>query len=83
MIRAVLAFDPNSGWRLFRQQQWMAEIRRNLNASTWEKHFFDIMEPEFLGLLAESAQWLNETWPEIKSRLVKDGSNFHTSGHHG
>lgn len=82
MIRTVLACDPKSGWRLFRQQQWIAEIRRNLDASTWEKHFCDIMEPEFLRLLTQIVEWQHESWPEIKSRLVKDGAIFHSTRAH-
>ncbi len=47
MIRAVLVEAPEGPWRLYRQQQWMAEVRRDPSAADRPRHHFDIEEPGF------------------------------------
>ncbi|RLT12199.1 MAG: hypothetical protein DWI24_06240 [Planctomycetota bacterium] len=51
MIRALLVRNSTGDWRLYRQSQWMSEIRRNLEAAGCLKVHFDIEEPGFLTLL--------------------------------
>ena len=47
MIRAVLVGWSNTDWRLYRQSQWMAEVRRTPEASALPRRHFDIEESAF------------------------------------
>jgi hypothetical protein len=47
MIRAVLVGWSNADWKLYRQSQWMAEVRRTPEASVFPRHHFDIEESAF------------------------------------
>ena len=47
MIRAVLVGYSESRWQLFRQPQWMAEVRRNPQSATLPKRYFDIDEAAY------------------------------------
>jgi len=47
VIRAVLVGPPGGPWRLFRQPQWMAEVRRDPAAAGLPRHHFDIEESAF------------------------------------
>ncbi len=51
MIRAVLVGWKDGDWRLFRQPQWMAEVRRAPEASTRPRRHFDIEEDAFGAVL--------------------------------
>ena len=65
MVRSVLVHDPAGRWRLFRQQQWMAEVRRNIEASSWTKFHLDMDEPVYLQMLKSEDQWASLTETEI------------------
>ena len=47
MIRAVLVGPFDGGWRLYRQQQWMAEVRRDPTAADRPRHYFDVEETAY------------------------------------
>jgi hypothetical protein len=47
MIRVVLVGYSETQWKLFRQPQWMAEVRRDPQASTLPKRYFDIEEAAY------------------------------------
>jgi len=74
MVRSVLVRDPAGRWRLFRQQQWMAEIRRNVEAASWTKFHLDIDEPIYLQLLKSEDQWANLTESEILEVVKNHGA---------
>jgi hypothetical protein len=52
MTRAVLVGEPTGRWKLYRQAQWMPEVRRNPAAATWPKRYFDLEESAYLEALA-------------------------------
>ena len=76
MVRFVLACDPSGKWRLFRQPQWMAEIRRNIEAAGWSKFHFDMDESVYLQLLKSKEDWANLTQPEILEMVKNQGGLF-------
>jgi len=47
MIRAVLVGWTTENWRLYRQPQWMAEVRRNPEVTSLPRHHFDIGDDDF------------------------------------
>ena len=57
MIRAVLVGYSATEWKLFRQPQWMAEVRRNPGSATFPKRYFDIEES---GLRKAGEDWENQ-----------------------
>ena len=73
MVRSVLVHDPAGRWRLFRQQQWMAEVRRNIEAFSWTKFHLDVDEPVYLQLLKSEDQWANLTESEILEIVKNHG----------
>lgn len=53
MIRVVLFARADDDWRLERQAQWMAHVRRQPEAAGWTKHHFDIEEDAYTTCLLE------------------------------
>ncbi len=51
MIRAVLVGYSTTEWKLFRQPQWMAEVRRNPQDAGLPKRYFDIEETSYREVL--------------------------------
>ena len=47
MVRAVLVGWADNDWRLYRQPQWMAEVRRSPEASSLPRRHFDVEETAF------------------------------------
>ena len=47
MIRAVLVGRADCDWRLYRQAQWMAEVRRSPEVTTLPRKHFDIPDDLF------------------------------------
>jgi hypothetical protein len=47
MIRAVLVGWAVDDWRLYRQPQWMAEVRRSPESAQLPRHHFDIEDDAF------------------------------------
>jgi hypothetical protein len=47
MVRAVLVGRSESSWELYRQPQWMAEVRRDPSASELPRRHFDLEETAF------------------------------------
>ncbi len=47
MIRAVLVGPHEGTWRLYRQPQWMAEVRRDPSATARPRRIFDIEDDAF------------------------------------
>ena len=54
MIRVVLVEWSGKDWRIFRQEQWMAEVRRNPSAAGLTRIHFDVDEDSYRGVC--------ETW---------------------
>ncbi len=52
MIRSVLVGFSEVDWRLFRQDRWMAEVRRDPAASSRPRRHFDIAEDAFRAAVA-------------------------------
>jgi hypothetical protein len=52
MIRAVLVGWSDDDWRLYRQPQWMAEVRRSPEASALPRRHFDIEDGDYSRVLA-------------------------------
>ena len=53
MIRIVFVGWKDNDWRLYRQPQWMAQVRETPEAATDERLHFDIDENAFKAALAE------------------------------
>jgi hypothetical protein len=51
MIRIVLVGWSEKDWRIFRQEQWMAEVRREPSAAGLTRIHFDIDEGEYRTLV--------------------------------
>jgi hypothetical protein len=51
MIRAVLVGYSIADWKLVRQPQWMAEVRRNPQSSQLTKRYFDLEETAYRRVL--------------------------------
>ena len=51
MIRVVLAGWSDDDWRLLRQPQWMAEVRRSPEAAGLPRKHFDLPEAAFPAVL--------------------------------
>jgi hypothetical protein len=47
MIRVVLVGWSNKDWRLYRQPQWMAEVRRTPEAASLPRCHFDLEDSAF------------------------------------
>jgi hypothetical protein len=47
MIRVLLAGWSEGDWRSYRQEQWMAEVRRDPGASGLPRVYFDIPEGDY------------------------------------
>ncbi len=47
MIRIVLVGLTATDWKLFRQPQWMAEVRREPQSASLPKRYFDINEDAY------------------------------------
>jgi len=47
MVRVVLVGWSDGDWKLYRQPQWMAEVRRDPTASTLPRRHFDLEESAF------------------------------------
>ncbi len=47
MIRTVLVGWSVNDWKLYRQPQWMAEVRRSPEATRLPRHHFDVPEAAF------------------------------------
>ena len=47
MTRLVLVGWANHDWRIYRQQQWMAEVRRHPEATQFPRRHFDIEDSAF------------------------------------
>ena len=47
MIRVVLVGRPNGLWQLYRQPQWMAEVRRDPTAAGLPRRHFDVPEAAY------------------------------------
>ncbi len=52
MIRIVLAGWSDGDWRVYRQPQWMAQVRLAPEAATLPRVNFDIDEAEYVAALA-------------------------------
>ncbi len=52
MIRVVLVGPIEGAWRLSRQPQWMAEVRRDPSATGRPRRTFDLPESRFAEALA-------------------------------
>ena len=57
MTRTVLVGWAEDDWRLYRQPQWMAEVRRSPGATRLPRHHFDLGD-EALAIALES--WARE-----------------------
>ena len=53
MIRVVLAGWKEDDWRIYRQSQWMGEVRRDPSAASLPRHQFDIGEDAYSTALAD------------------------------
>ncbi len=53
MIGIVLAGWADHDWRLYRQPQWMAQVREAPEATQLPRVHFDIAEDAYKGALAE------------------------------
>ena len=42
MTRVVLVGASPTDWRLYRQLQWVAEVRRRPDAASWPRRHFDL-----------------------------------------
>lgn len=51
MIRVVLVGRSESDWRISRQEQWMAEVRRNPASTSHPRSHFDIAEESYRRLV--------------------------------
>ncbi len=51
MVRAVLVGHSPGDWRLYRQPQWMAEVRRDPASALLIKHYFDLEETAYRAAL--------------------------------
>ncbi len=47
MTRAVLVGYSSTHWKLYRQPQWMAEVRRDPQAAMLPKRYFDLEEEAY------------------------------------
>ena len=65
MIRAVLVGRAEGDWRLYRQPQWMAEVRRSPDATRLPRKHYDIDEPAFATIV--------ETWEREGAGARPDG----------
>jgi len=52
MIRIVLAVWSDGDWRVYRQTQWVAHLRRTPEAATRPRFYFEIDEAEYVAALA-------------------------------
>lgn len=52
-IRVVLAGWAEDDWRLHRQLEWVAHVRRRPEASAWPRTHFDLPEEAYPALAAE------------------------------
>jgi hypothetical protein len=55
MIRIVLVSWGEDDWRIYRQSQWIGEVRRRPEAATRPRRHFDIAEGAFKVCLDEWA----------------------------
>lgn len=69
MIRAVLARDPDYGWKLFRQPQWMAIVRRQTAAAQWDRSFWDIPDQDFAKFLELLPDWKDFDRTDLEKQL--------------
>ncbi len=53
MIRIVLAGLSDDNWRIFRQTQWMGEVRKSPELATCPRLHFDIDEPAYEDLVRD------------------------------
>jgi len=51
MIRAVLVGWSEADWRVYRQPQWIAEVRRSPAASALPRRHFDVDEDAYAAAL--------------------------------
>ena len=51
MIRIVLAGRSERDWRTYRQEQWMAEVRRDPSAAGWPRSHHDVEEDAYRELI--------------------------------
>jgi hypothetical protein len=61
MTRAVLVGYSTTDWKLYRQPQWMAEVRRNPEGALLPKRYFDLEETAYRQAL--------DRWAEAGSSL--------------
>jgi hypothetical protein len=75
MIRVALVEWSEKDWRIFRQEQWMAEVRRNPSASGLTRIHFDIDESSYRTVLET---WAREAHGSSRQsavdRLVQSGA---------
>jgi hypothetical protein len=75
MIRIVLVGWSENDWRILRQEQWMAEVRRDPSASGFSKAHFDIEEANYRALVeAWAREGLGSSRPMAVDQLARSGA---------
>ena len=76
MIRVVLVGWSSQDWRVYRQAQWMAEVRRSPEAGQLPRHHFDIGEDGYrLALSAWNDEGAAASFEAAASLLRRQGAS--------
>lgn len=76
MVRVVMALGAEGVWGVWRQGQWMAEVRRNGAAAGWRKLHFDMDEDLLARLLQTRPAWQGLAEADLARQLQHHGARL-------
>src|SRR4051812_10100165 len=75
MIRVVLVGWAEDDWRIYRQPQWIGQVRRSPEAATRPRHHFDVDEDAYKSCLTEwTRAGAGSSLPAARDCLARHGA---------